>query len=178
MTVTFLRHFKTEIDPEEPQSEWNLSDKGKEQQKDFIQSNEFDYDIIYSSPEKKALETARKISDEADIPLVVSSDLKEVDRSREGFIEDHEKYIDMVERYLEKEEIGFDWENFEEAEKRILSFSNTVDPEKDILAVTHGMLISTFMPELFEQDRFDFWQSLGFGDTFEVNTSDIQEVVK
>lgn len=178
MSITFLRHFETEVDPEEPQSEWNLSESGENQQEEFIETAEFDYDAVYSSPEKKALKTAREISERYDIPLIVSSDLKEVDRSGEGFIEDHDRYVEMVEEFLTAEEVDFDWEDYESVQERLLSFYESVDREKNILAVTHGMILSTFLPKLFEKDGFKFWRGLGFGETFTVKPADIREVVK
>lgn len=177
MSITFLRHFSTEVDPETPQEEWKLSEEGKRQQEKFIRENDIQHDIVYSSPESKALETARRISEKEDIPLIVSSDLKEVDRSEEGFIEEHEEYIEMVKKYLEKE-ADFGWEDYDKVQERLESFSESIKDEKDILAVTHGMILSTFLPELFEKDRFEFWQKLGFGETFEVASADIREVVR
>ena len=177
MPITFLRHFSTEVDPETPQAEWELSEEGKRQQEEFIEGKDFDHDVVYSSPEKKALETAQKISEEEDIPLIVSSDLKEVDRSEEGFIEEHEEYVEMVGEFLEKE-AEFGWEEFEEVHGRLESFAETVEDEKDVLAVTHGMILSTFLPDLFGKERFEFWQRLDFGATYEVAPADVREVVK
>lgn len=177
MTITLLRHFETEVEPEVPQSDWELSEDGKKQQEEFVRSHDLEYDAVYSSPEQKALETAQRISEAEDIPLIVSSDLKEVDRSGEGFIEDHDRYVEMVQEFLERD-ADFDWETFEDVQERLSSFAEDVDSEKDILAVTHGMILSTFLPELFKKNRFDFWQQLGFGETFEVAPADIREVVK
>ncbi|MFB6144754.1 MAG: histidine phosphatase family protein [Candidatus Nanohaloarchaea archaeon] len=177
MSITFLRHFSTEVDPETPQAEWGLSEEGRKQQQEFVENNDFEHDVVYSSPEKKALETAQKISEKEDVPLIVSSDLKEVDRSEEGFIEEHEEYVEMVKEFLNGSP-GFAWEEFEEVRLRLKSFAETVEDEKDVLAVTHGMILSTFLPELFGRDRFEFWQGLEFGETFEVAPADVHEVVK
>ena len=58
-TFIFFRHAPTKIDPSKPANKWILSEEGFKEIKESLQSSEFDdVDVIISSAEKKAIQTA------------------------------------------------------------------------------------------------------------------------
>lgn len=179
--IVFLRHFETKIEEDRPVSEWGLSEEGKEELQNLLETNILGgLDRVYSSPEHKALKTAQEISQQASIPLVQIEELREVDRSGEGFIEDQEEYVQMVETYLRNPTVPFKWENRNEVEDRIRKFLDTVDTsdERVMAAVTHGMFLSTLLPRLSDSDPYTFWQNLRFGETIKANHKELVEVMK
>lgn len=77
-----LRHFTTEPNENgiaQGSREFSLSDRGREELKTFTQSNFFQPvpELIFSSPQKRALETAASISDYYQIPVVQDVRLRE-----------------------------------------------------------------------------------------------------
>jgi broad specificity phosphatase PhoE len=162
--MKFLRHFQTEVDPETPVSEWSLSREGRVDMQKFIRERDFDVERVYTSTEPKAVETAEKLAEESGAELVKTDLLREVDRSGEGFVKDHDRYIELVEDYLTGGEEA-DWEDQEEARQR---FRKLVErAETGSLAVTHGLLLSLNIVEEREVDPVSFWNDLGFGEVVE-----------
>lgn len=174
--IVFLRHFETDVDEDVPAEAWELSAAGTEAMRDLLQSDIVQgIDRVYSSPEHKALRTARAVAETAGIPLEAVDALREVDRSGEGFIEDHDEYIRMVRDYLQNSTVPYQWENREAVEDRIRTFLETVDTRDDrVMAVTHGMFLSTLIPRVRGTDPFTFWKELGFG---AIITADHEELV-
>ncbi len=156
--MRFLRHFQTEVEPETPVSEWELSEEGKQASQEFVENHSFNIDKVYTSTEPKAVKTAEKIAEEADAELVKTQLLCEVDRSKEGFVEDHDRYIELVEDYLSGRSEA-DWEDQEEVKERFKKFLK--EAEQESMAVTHGIFLSLNVPD---KDKVDFWKDLEFGE--------------
>lgn len=164
-TVHFLRHFSTEVDPDRPVDEWELTDDGEGAMRALLEEDWIEeLDRVYSSPEQKALRTARAVADVADCPLVEVDALGEVDRSGEGFIEDHDEYVRMVHEYLRGPTVPFDWEDRRDVEDRVRGFLEGVSVVDDtVLVVGHGMQFATMLAGLSERSRVEFWDDLDFG---------------
>ena len=155
--MKFLRHFQTEVDPETPVSKWELSEEGKEEMQRFIQETSFDCGTVYTSTEPKAVETAERLAEENDLEIVRTDLLREVDRSEEGFVEDHDRYVELAEGYLRGGDEA-DWEDQEKVRKRFNEFIRMA--ESGSLVVTHGLFLSLNIPD---GDSVVFWHELGFG---------------
>lgn len=156
--MRFLRHFQTEVEPETSVSEWELSDEGRKASQKFVENHSFSVDKVYTSTEPKAVQTAEKIAQQADAELVKTELLCEVDRSKQGFVEDHDRYIELVEDYLSNGSEA-DWEDQEKVKERFKEFLKEADQES--IAVTHGLFLSLNVPE---KDKVDFWKNLEFGE--------------
>lgn len=178
--ILFLRHFETQVDEDKPVSEWDLTEDGEEAMAELLDSDIIaGLDRVYSSPEHKALRTARAVADEVGAPMEEVEAIEEVDRSGEGFIEDHDEYVRMVGQYLRNPTVPFDWEDREHVEDRIRTFLETVDTADDrVMAVSHGMFLSTLLPRLEEKDPYEFWQDLGFGELIEVEHEALLEAIE
>lgn len=159
--MKFLRHFQTQVEPETPVSEWQLSEEGRKCSEEFVENNDFNVETVYTSTEPKSVQTAEKIAEKADAELVKTDLLREVDRSEEGFVEDHDQYIQLVEDYLSGGSDA-DWESQEEARHRFQDFLEKA--EENSLAVTHGLFLSMNIPE---EDHIEFWKELDFGELIE-----------
>ncbi|MCJ7429159.1 MAG: phosphoglycerate mutase family protein [Candidatus Nanohaloarchaeota archaeon QJJ-5] len=172
---TFLRHFETRVEPDRPVSEWVLSDAGHAAMKEYVADRSFDrFGHILTSPEPKAEVAGRKIAEESGLPLMVVDDLAEVDRSGEGFIDSETQYEEMVEAYLTADTVPFEWENRTAVEQRWRSFIKWADAvDGPILAVTHGMFLSSVIPRMRGNDPVQFWQELGFGEEIAVDLNEV-----
>lgn len=166
--MKFLRHFQTEVEPETPVAEWKLSSEGRKKMTDFLENNSFNVDTVYTSTEPKAVETAEKLAEQEEAELVKTDLLGEVDRSEEGFVEDHDRYIELVEDYLSGGSEA-DWEEQERVKQRFQKFME--EAEESSLAVTHGLFLSL---NISAGDSVDFWKNLSFGEilNFERSSKD------
>lgn len=161
----FLRHFQTEVDPETPVSEWELSEKGRSEMEEFLASGVPEVDAVYTSPEPKALKLAERVIEQENLELIVCEELREVDRSRRGFIEDHSEYVETAREYLENDYPKTAWEPKSELKKRMKAFVELIEDSEfeEVLVVGHGLYFSVLLAE----EPYWFWRELGFGEVVE-----------
>lgn len=169
----FLRHFQTEIDPDTPVSEWTLSEEGRDQLHEFLQQDLPEVDAILTSPEPKALNTAKKILEVTGREVVPMEELREVDRSRRGFIEDHTEYVETAREYLENDKPKTAWEPKSELENRIKACILKLEGMgyEKVMVVGHGLYFSVLLGE----EPYFFWQELEFGELIEKDFSELQQ---
>lgn len=170
MKIFFLRHFETEVDPFIPVHDWKLSDKGRANLQNFM-TEVPEIEKVYTSPEVKALEAAELIAEKHGVELEILEELAEVDRSGEGFIEEQERYLDMVQRYLKNEEVEFDWEAKSRVRKRFQAVTDEIDERA--LVITHGLFLAVNLSRKLDEDPHLFWDGLGFGELLEIDADQL-----
>jgi broad specificity phosphatase PhoE len=147
-TFYFLRHGKTKVDKGLPVSKWVLSDVGEGQARQRAQDGIFDeVNVIYSSSEEKAYQTAKPIADRLEKEVIQLEELCELNRDEGGFME-AEEYEKVVEySLLNRKESVNSWETAESALQRFSQKVETLDKEyenKKILIVGHGYTINLY----------------------------------
>jgi len=168
----FLLHFETLVERDKPVSEWELDEDGKSNMQKLIDSDKLEnVHIILTSPEKKAKVTGIALSGKYSLPLEDHFTLKEVDRSKSGFIEgDFDK---LVESYFSTGS-GCEWETLEEVEKRVKEFVKYTLTEKNrLLVISHSMLMAVMLARYFNKDMFTFYKELKFGQLFEIDLDEL-----
>src|SRR5437667_113666 len=81
-TLILIKHASPLKDPAKPSREWKLSEEGRQCASRLAeQLRQLDMDVIVSSDEPKALETARIIGGKLGKPVESAPDLHEHDRS-------------------------------------------------------------------------------------------------
>lgn len=127
-----------------------------------------DFDVVYSSPLKRALETAKLIVGDRDIPIITDDRLREINfGSREGersmavkddpndpfyfFFHAPEKYDPL------------DGESLEEVKKRTAEFlTEIIEPKendyKRIMIVGHGAMNKGLQCHMLGYDIKDYWK--------------------
>lgn len=150
-TLVFLRHGKTKIDPTTPISQWQLSDVGTEQAARVATQSVFDdVDVVVSSTEQKAIDTAAPIAYRLGKEIITAQDLSELDRDAGGFM-DPETYEQTARACLENPEMSV--RNWETASHALTRFNSAVQrlegeyPGKKILIVGHGYTINMYFAE-------------------------------
>jgi len=150
-TLVFLRHGKTRIDPTTPISQWQLSDAGLAQTRRVAQESVFDdVEVVVSSTEQKAIDTARPFAERLGKEIITVQDLSELDRDAGGFM-DPETYERTAKQCLENPETSVN--NWETASHALARFSRAVEkleheyPGKKILIVGHGYTINMYFAE-------------------------------
>ncbi len=113
---------------------------------------DIDFDIIYSSPQNRALETAKLIKGNKETPIVIHEGLREL-----GFGTWESMELDEIEKRYPKEYYTYrnkpelyepiDGESFKDLFKRVKSFLDEVKTKdyKNVLIVTHGVTIKALI---------------------------------
>ena len=165
----FFRHALTRIDKEQPAEKWVISDEGIQEACEVISSGKFDdVDVIISSSEKKAIQTAYYLAERIEKEIILNPNFKELDRGHD-FIESKEDYETMVWRiFNNRTECSFGWETAEKALARfkrgIARIENTYS-DKKIFIVSHGIVLTLYYAELHGWDlgeTFKQWKELPF----------------
>lgn len=138
----YLSHPQVCIDPDIPVPDWGLSEKGRQRTRAFARSVVLaGTRSIYSSAERKALETAKILAAKCRLDVTVRERTHENDRSATGFLdpEEFEKVANQFFAVPNKSVRG--WETAADAQNRIVTEAMQVmqqAPEGDILMVGHG----------------------------------------
>ena len=142
---------------------WTLSEEGRRQAK-VLAHQDFWRDVgrIYSSPEPKALETARPAARRWDIPLAVADDLREPRRPR--LIVDYEATIEQVFANPLKSISGL--EPASQSAHRVSRCIRELSeerPDQTLAVISHGLVMTLILARL--ENRWPTlrdWRSIPF----------------
>jgi broad specificity phosphatase PhoE len=165
----FFRHALTVIDETQPADKWVISEKGIKDACKKISSGCFDdVDLIISSSEKKAIQTAYYLSERIEKEIILNPNFRELDRGHK-FIETKEDYETMVWRTFNKPmESSFGWETARDALtrfKRGLERLENTYTNKKIFLVSHGIVLTLFIADYYNWNSnkmFEYWKELSF----------------
>lgn len=175
--IIFLRHFKPKVEHDRPASEWGLDYSARRSFEELISSGKLSrVGRIVSSPEKKALLTAKELSERLELPLEETPLASEIDRRKSGFIDGG--YFDVVSRYLSEEdsESSKIWESLPSVRNRARQLISLLAKrgEETILVVTHGMFLSIILSKARGTETAEEWKALGTGALVEMEFSELE----
>lgn len=178
-TLIFLRHAETQKDKDIPVSKWLLTNKGKECAEDLAKTSIFDdIDLIISSSEEKAIETAKPFAVRIEKEIIQIAELCEIDRDK-GTLLTKKEYDAMKARIFEDLDYTLHgWETARHALERFKKAVEKIDKKyegKKILIVSHGTVMSLYFSELQNQlnNILQRWKKLGFCDWGVVRNGDV-----
>lgn len=159
MKILFVRHGESVDDIEDRYGGWadfDLTKKGKNQVTESakkISSLDEKFEIVLSSPLKRAYQTAEIIASQLDVKLEIFEYLKE--RNLNGILagmkksEAKEKYPVQVKK-LQNYEYVDGSERTEDINNRVKSAIKIIleKKHKSLVAVTHGLFLITFFKEM------------------------------
>lgn len=140
--LRYLSHPQVQVDANVPVPDWGLSDLGRSRTEAIRNAPSLkNTDLIISSAERKAIETAEIIGDTIGVAVTRVHRMHENNRSATGFLppEEFEKVADLF--FLHPEQSVRGWERALDAQARIVEETNNfVRDHKsgDILLVGHG----------------------------------------
>jgi len=160
MKILFVRHGESVDDIEDRyggSADFDLTEKGKNQvtgSAEKIASLGERFEVILSSPLKRALQSAEIISHELDIEVEVFENLKE--RNLNGVLtgltrgEAKKKYPDQVEAHSRWEYVDGSerTEDFNARVRNAIKYLLRMR-HNSLVAVTHGLFMKTFFKEMF-----------------------------
>ena len=162
--VTLVRHAAPSIDPGVPASEWSLSPAGVD---DSIALAEDLRTLrpasLVSSTEPKAVQTARLIAQRLQLKLSTRDGLREHRRSGEFLSrENFDSNIRAFFRHPAK--LVYGHESCEEVGLRIeteVHLALSCDPSHNVILVTHGTVMASFIRRHWSVNAHEVWMSLG-----------------
>jgi 2,3-bisphosphoglycerate-dependent phosphoglycerate mutase len=160
-----VRHALVNVDFSIPSSEWEISEVGINETRDLVLGESWnEVRRIYHSPERKAVATARIISEMTDIPLASMDDLHELHIPT---INPAEEFIRRVGAYLG----GFpdpEFEDWDEATTRIVGCVQNIISEANgssVAMVSHGRILTVLFSHLMKRRMtVTEWQSIRLPD--------------
>lgn len=163
--LILVRHSLPEIVENIPAKEWNLSEEGCRRVPSLVERlKQYQPDVIISSVERKAQQTAEIISQSLGLDIHVVDGLHEHDRSQSPFhLQDD--FQNLVENLFKgPDTLVFGNETANQALSRfrwaVESVLNSYG-EQTILIVAHGTVISLYVSHLTGIDGYRLWQDLG-----------------
>jgi len=149
-----------------PAREWRLSDEGRARARLLAGKlvDEYQPDVIISSVEIKAQETASILAESLNLEFETFEGLHEHDRTKSPFYSKDE-FETLVRNFFTKPDVlVFGDETADQALKRFQRALDSVlhtHEDKTILVVSHGTVVSLFASRLTGCDGFALWQELG-----------------
>jgi broad specificity phosphatase PhoE len=160
MKFVFIRHSKTDRNPQVPIICWGLADQGIELAKELSQKDVIkDLDVVYASFQTKALETAVLLAKPNAIPIKADNGLTEVTSFTGPFEEDFDLYTKNVHDYYNDD---LDRIAGGETKAEALDRFNTTlesiakaESDKDFVGIiTHGNILTLFSALYKDVDCF------------------------
>lgn len=163
MKILFVRHGESADDVEDRyggSADFDLTEKGKRQvyeTAEKISSLEEKFEIIFSSPLKRAVQSADIIADQLYLKVEISEYLKE--RNLNGVLtglvrsEAKKRYPEQVEKHNKWEYVDGSErsEDFNIRVKRAIKYLQGTE-YNSLIAVTHGLFLKTFFKEMMDID--------------------------
>ena len=148
-----------------PAREWRLSEEGKVRAKRLAERLiQYQPEVIVSSVETKAQETAKIIARNHNLTFNSVEGLHEHDRSNVSHLSQEQFRTSIREFFQKPEELVFGKETADQAHARFYRAVHSVLKEyesKTIVVVSHGTVISLFVSRLTGSSDFDLWNMLG-----------------
>ncbi len=163
--LILVRHSLPEITNDVPALQWKLSEEGKARVERMVERLiTYRPEILFSSPEPKAVETAEIISKALLLPVYILEDLQEHKRSRVPFLSRSE-FEKVVQEFFEKpDDLIFGDETANESFERFsaaVSSALAENPSNTTMIVSHGTVMSLFVSRMTGKPAFDIWRELG-----------------
>jgi broad specificity phosphatase PhoE len=161
--VLLVRHSVPEVDPSIPAADWRLSPEGRRRCTALAERvAAHEPDVVVSSPEPKARETAELLAARLGLVLREASELREQERRTVGWLERAELEASIRRLFAEPDRVVFGEESAADALSR---FSRAVDGLGDgAVVVSHGTVISLYAAGRTGRDAFEIWSGLELPD--------------
>lgn len=163
--LILIKHSLPLIEPGVPPEEWRLSEDGKRRAVSLARVlAAMKVGSLYSSDERKAIETATIISGRIGRPLNVDPGFKEHIRRDVPFLGNAEWRASVLNAINHPSDLVLGSETVEEAWRRFSNALASVEPVAplgDMIVVSHGTVISMFVARLIGVDPAPIWDGLG-----------------
>lgn len=163
--LILVKHSKPEIREDLPAREWSLSEEGSILAGQLAERlSAYRPQVLVSSPEPKAVETAGMIARKHGLSLNLFHDLHEHDRCNVPYLskQDFEKSVRQLFDHPDRRVFGNETAN-EACERfsRVVHSVLNIYKDKRIVVVSHGTVISLFVSGITGLSGYSLWDELG-----------------
>lgn len=163
--LILVKHSVPEIQVDRLASTWKLSEEGRFRAQHLAEHlKSFAPEVIATSNEPKATETAEILGSQLNLDIQILPDLHEHDRSNVPFLS-HEAFQASIRDFFERpDELVFGRETADQTYTRFYRAIHSILNEhrdKTIVIVTHGTVISLFVSRLTGSSALELWNQLG-----------------
>lgn len=163
--LILVKHSLPKIVENAAAREWELSDAGRVRAKQLAERlNGYQPEVIVSSVEPKAKETAEIIAAKHNLGLQVVNGLHEHDRSKVAYIPKDDFQAAVCEFFEKPDKLVFGSETADECHARFQQAVHSIldhNLDKTVVIVTHGTVISLFVSRLTGMPDLLLWNELG-----------------
>jgi 2,3-bisphosphoglycerate-dependent phosphoglycerate mutase len=162
--LILVKHSVPEIDEGRPANTWGLSSEGQLRAQQLAKELEgFQPEVIFSSDEPKAQETADIVAKRLQLRIRIHPDLHEHDRSNVTYLS-HEAFQASIRDFFQKPDaLVLGRETANQAYTRFYRAVHSILNEhrdKTVVIVTHGTVISLFVSRLTGSSDLELWNRL------------------
>ena len=162
--LILVKHSLPEVIPAIPAKQWGLSKAGQARCKTLAEKiAPYSPDILISSVEPKAVETAQIVARQMDKPFRTFEDLHEHDRTGVEFL-DQERFESRVHEFFRHpDKLVMGKETASQACERFSKALASIEmeyPGKNAVVVSHGTVITLFVEKVTGLEPFPFWKKL------------------
>ena len=163
--LVLVKHSMPEIEPEKPASAWKLGGFGRRRAELLAgRLSEFSPDVIWSSREPKAIETAEIVAGERRVPVEIADGLEEHHRDNVPFLSSKDEFEEAIERFFRyPDRLVLGRESANQARDRFAAaIDKVIDAgQADSIVVTHGTVMTLYVASVAGVQRMGFWRRLG-----------------
>lgn len=163
-TLILVKHSLPQMEPEVPANQWRLSEEGQHRAQVFAQKlAQYELDLIFSSIEPKAIETAHIAAAALEKRVEIVEDLHEHDRRNVGFLEKQRFEASIAQFFAQPDVLILGNETANQAYHRFSSAVVGITEEyadKNVALITHGTVLTLFVSRLAGIEPFPFWKNL------------------
>ena len=163
--LVLVRHGAPQIDIEQPASTWPLSEEGRAATTRLVERlRPHAPDLIVSSAEPKASQTAYLIAVALDADFQTAEGLEEHHRQKVGYLDQGTFENKVVELFRNPDKRVFGEETANQAADRFSKALKTVqklNPRSSLAVVSHGTVISLWLERNAGADGLVTWKMLG-----------------
>lgn len=180
--LILVKHSVPEIEQDRPANMWRLSREGQLRAHRLAEQLEsFAPEVILSSNEPKAKETAEILARHLQLGMQILPDLYEHDRSNVPYLS-HEVFQTSMRNFFQKpDELVFGRETADQAYARFYQAVHSIlnqNINKTVVIVTHGTVISLFVSRLTGSSDWELWNMLGLPSFVAMDLSSSTLIVK
>ena len=162
--LILVKHSLPKIEKNRLANEWELSDAGRVlAQKLAVRLNGFQPEVVISSVEPKAKQTAEIIAAEHDLKLRFIEGLHEHDRSKVGYLNRDQFQVAVRELFEDPGRLIFGSETADACHARFQRAVHSIldqNLDKTVVIVAHGTVISLFVSRLTGMSEWSLWNDL------------------
>ena len=162
--LVLVRHSEPEIEPDKPALAWRLGEVGRRRSHVLAAKLHRDLtsDVIWSSREPKAAETADVVAAAFGVPVRTADGLEEHHRANVPFLPQDEFERAIEQFFSNPDRLVLGTETADQARSRIAaSIDDIVEAgQADSIVVTHGTVIALYVASIADVQPLSLWRRL------------------